>query len=60
MERVSLLISKEEFDDGVGLELHLVHVGVLVLQNLTDTKFGFGIRSAITKAFLWKLKTSHT
>lgn len=32
--RFSLLVSQEELDDGVGFELHLVHVGVLVLQHL--------------------------
>lgn len=33
-ECFSLLVSEEKLNDGVGLELHLVHVGVLVLQNL--------------------------
>lgn len=32
----SLLVSEEQLDDGVGFEIHLVHVGVLVLHDLTD------------------------
>lgn len=27
----SLLVSQEKLDDGVGFEVHLVHVGVLIL-----------------------------
>ena len=34
----SLLVSEEEFNDGVWFELHLVHVGVFVLQHLTDRR----------------------
>lgn len=30
----SLLVSEEQLDDGVRFELHLVHVGVLILQHL--------------------------
>lgn len=36
--RVSLLVAEEKFDDSVRFELHLVHVGVLVLQHLTDIR----------------------
>lgn len=34
----SLLVSEEKFDDGVGFEIHLVHVGVLVLHHLNTER----------------------
>lgn len=33
---VSLLVSEEKLDDGIGFEIDLVHVGVLVLHHLMD------------------------
>lgn len=33
---VSLLVSEEKLDDGVGFKIHLIHVGVLILHHLMD------------------------